>query len=304
MPEIIFACLVASSKDLAKALILAESIRTFAGDNANQPVWFLIPEGKNRFSKANLSKIDALAVDTHVFDLNSQAEKFPFASKVVAAAAAESLADGQASQLVWMDTLSMVINSPDVMLLIKDAKLGYRPVDHLLIGSPYDEPPDPFWKLIYSSCGVDESDLFPMITSADQIKIRPYLNAGMLVVRPEHQLLQRWRDTFLNIYQTPQFLDFYSQKRLYKVFIHQAVLAGVAITVIDNDEIIELPNLVNYPLHMHDQYQPGSRPELLNDLISFRYEQFFTNPDWQEVIRVDPPLQGWLDERSKILARR
>jgi hypothetical protein len=304
MPEIIFACLVASSKDLAKALVLAESIRTFAGDYANQPVWFLIPEGKNRFSKANFSKINALAVDAQVFDLNSQAEKFPFASKVVAAAAAESLADGRASQLVWMDTLSMVINSPDAMLLIKDTKLGYRPVDHLLIGSQYDEPPDPFWKLIYYSCGVDVGDIFPMITSADQIKIRPYLNAGMLVVRPEFQLLQHWRDTFLEIYQAPQFLEFYNQQRLYKIFIHQAVLAGVALATFTENQILELPNQVNYPLHMHNQFPPANRPTKMNNLISFRYERFFARPDWQEIIHVDPPLQGWLDERSKILARR
>lgn len=304
MQEIIFACLVASSKDLAKALILAKSIRTFAGDYADQPVWFLIPEDKKRFSKANLSKINSLAANIQLFELDPLVGSFPFASKVVAAGAAESLADGGASQLVWMDTLSMVISSPDAILLNRDKKLAYRPVDHLLIGSPFDEPLDPFWEMVYHFCDADEADVFPMITSADQIKIRPYFNAGMLVVRPEGLLLRRWRDTFLDVYQAPQFLDFYSQKRLYKIFIHQAVLAGVVIAGFTESEIVELPNQVNYPLHMHDQIQPADRPTKLNDLISFRYESFFVKPGWQEIIQIDPPLQGWLDERLTILARR
>jgi len=303
MHHIIFACHPTDSTDLAKALILAESIRSFAGDYAAQPVWFLIPEGKNRFSKSNLAKINSLDVGIQVFELNPQAEDFPFASKVVAAADAESRAAGLTRQLVWMDTPSLVVNPPDELLLSEDAKFGCRPVDHLLIGSPYDEPLDPFWKLVYLSCGVGEDDVFPMVTSADEIKIRPYPNAGMLVVRPERHLLRRWRETFLDLFQTPQFLDFYTEKRLYKIFIHQAVLAGIAISSLDRDEILELPYLVNYPLHMHEQYPPGLRPGRLNELITFRYERFFTKPDWQEMIQVDPPLRAWLDERSNVLAR-
>ncbi|UCF26958.1 MAG: hypothetical protein JSW42_09925 [Chloroflexota bacterium] len=304
MPDMIFACLVTGSNNLAKALILAESIRAFAGDHADRPVWLLVPAGKDRFLKANSARIEELDIGLQEFELDSQAAKFPFASKVVAAAAAESLANGMAAQLVWMDTPSMVINPPDAMLLSEVAKLGCRPVDHLLIGSPYDQPLDPFWELVYSSCGVGEKDVFPMVTSADEIKIRPYLNAGMLVVRPESRLLQRWRDTFLNLYQDGKFLDFYHKKRLYKIFIHQAVLSAVALATLERAEIMELPHLVNYPLHMHTQYPSERRPRTLNELVSFRYENFFTEPDWQEQIQVDPPLHSWLDERFKVLSHR
>ena len=143
-----------------------------------------------------------------------------------------------------------------------------------------------------------------MITSADQVKIRPYINAGMLVVRPKQKLLQRWRDTFLDIYQDSRFVDFYEQKRLFKIFIHQAVLSASVIASIDQTEILELPYLVNYQLHMHSRYPADRRPKTLNDLISFRYERFFSNPDWQDMIRVEPPLKDWLAEREGILARR
>jgi hypothetical protein len=304
MHKLIYACLAASNKDLPKALILAESIRTFAGDYALEPIWLMVPQGREHFSKVNRAKIDSLRVELYAVEIDDQALKFPFANKVVASAAAESLAEMQAAQLVWMDTLSMVVSSPEDLLLPKDAILGCRPVDHLLIGSSFDKPLDSFWESVYESCGVEEDDVFPMITSADRVKIRPYLNAGMLVVRPEHKLLRRWRDTLLAVYQERCFLDFYQENRLYKIFIHQAVLTGCAIANLDQKQILELPFLVNYPLHMHSQYPLPRRPKSINELTSFRYERFFANPDWQDIIQVEPPLKDWLADRMAILARR
>jgi hypothetical protein len=302
MHKMIFACFVAGQKDIPKALILAESIRSFAGDFSAAPIWLMVPQGSKQLSKTVRAKIDALDLKLHQFEIEAQAAGFPFAGKVVGSAAAESLALEQAVQLVWMDTISMVINSPDKLLLNQGALLGCRPVDHILIGSPYEKPLDPFWESVYQSCGVTEDDIFPMITSADQVKIRPYINAGMLVVRPEQKLLHQWCDTFLDIYQNSRFMDFYEQKRLFKIFIHQAVLSASVIASIDQTEIMELPDFVNYPLHMHSQYPIDHRPTTLNDLISFRYEQFFSKPNWQDIIQVEPPLKGWLAEREGILA--
>ena len=128
--------------------------------------------------------------------------EFPFAVKVFAAAAAESLARGQADYLAWMDSDSIVVSEPKALLLSDGKDLGYRPVDHTLIGSPYDAPIDRFWESIYRHCGVPESRgfPFPMVTSVDERRIRPYFNAGLLVVRPERGLLQSWRERFHRLY--------------------------------------------------------------------------------------------------------
>ena len=303
MQKMIFACLVAGRKDVPKALILAESIRAFAGDFSGAPLGLMVPQGKDQFSKETDSSIDALEIILHPFEIDPQAAGFPFAAKVVASAAAESLAFEQAAQLVWMDTLSLVINSLDELLLNPGALLGCRPVDHILIGSPYEKPLDPFWDLIYQSCGVTEDHIFPMITSADQVRIRPYINAGMLVVRPEHKLLQLWRAATLDIYQDSRFLDFYAENHLYKIFFHQAVLAAIVIASINQTEIKQLPYSVNYPLHMHTQYPAERRPKSINELVSCRYERFFSNQNWRDMIPVEPPLKDWLAEREGILAR-
>ncbi len=301
--KMIFACFVAGQEDIPKALILAESIRTFAGDFSVAPIWLMVAQGNAQFSKKTNSRIDALEIILHSFEIDPQAASFPFAGKVVASAAAESLAFEQAAQLVWMDTLSLVINSPDELLLNPAALLACRPVDHILIGSPYQKPLDPFWDSVYQSCGVTEDDIFPMITSADQVRIRPYINAGMLVVRPDHKLLQLWRAAFLDIYQDSHFVDFYAENRLYKIFIHQAVLAAIVIASINQTELKQLPYSVNYPLHMHTQYPADRRPKSINELTSCRYERFFSNPNWRDTIPMEPPLINWLAEREGILAR-
>jgi len=244
----------------------------------------------------------ALNVRLQAFEIDRNALRFPFASKVYASAAAESLADDQSEILVWIDRESLVIREPRQMLLKHGKKLACRPVDHILIGSPYDQPLDPYWEFVYHSCGVKESDIFPMITSADQIKIRPYINAGMLVVRPEISLLRNWRDTFQRLYQDSCLMDFYQQNRLYEIFTHQTILAGSILSALKQAEIKELNYLVNYPLHMHSQYPSDRRPKYINDLISFRYETIFDDPDWGTAYPVREPLKSWLAERVSRMA--
>lgn len=303
MHKMIFACFAAGTKDASRALLLAESIRTFAGEYSNLPFLMMLLQGHDPLTGTQLARIEQLDVEIHTFELDPIAASFPFAGKVAASASAETLSNERASQLVWMDSGSLVVNPVDQLFHPRGIRLGYRPVDHLLIGSPYDKPIDPFWNLIYESCRVSRENIYPMVTSTDQVKMRPYINAGMLVVRPEDNLLQRWRDTFLEIYQDRQLQKFYEQDQLYQVFIHQAVLAGCVIAGYQQEQTKELPVEINYPLHMHTQYPPQLRPSTLNQLVSCRYESYFSKPGWQNFLQVDPPLKDWLEVRVDFLSR-
>ncbi len=304
MHKMIFACFAAGSQDTSQALLLAESIRTFAGEFSELPFWLMLPKGKEILTRQLNSKTEQLNITPHSFEIDRQATRFPFAGKVAASAAAEILSDGICTQLVWMDHNALVVNPVDQLVLKNGIRFGYRPVDHLLIGSPFDKPLDRFWEFVYQACGVNQTDIFPMLTSTDQVQMRPYFNAGMLVIRPGDRLLRHWRDIFLETYQEKHLLDFYDRNRLYKIFIHQAVLAGCVLSTIKQQQMIELPYLVNYPLHMHNQYPPALRPSSLNQMVSFRYEGFFSKPDWQDLIQVDPSLKDWLKERENLLSQR
>lgn len=300
MNRLIFSTLLEDKGDVSRALLLAESIRAFAGDLSPAPIWVFLSKSVEQLSNQSRAQFDTLEVDLHPFQVDSQAASFPFAKKVVASAAAETLAAGKTALLVWMDPGSIVINEPRGMLLEAEEKLGCRPVDHLLIGPAFDKPLDPFWQSIFADCGVRQEALFPMTTSTDQVEMYPYINAGMLVVRPENKLLRSWRDTFLGMYLEPRYQDFYRSNRLYRIFIHQAILAGCILSTFKQADIVELPYLVNYPLHMHTQYPIDRRPRFINELVSFRYEDFFTDPNWQEVIQVKEPQKSWLKERQHL----
>jgi len=128
--------------------------------------------------------------------------------------------------------------------------------------------------------------------------MRPYINAGMLVVQPQDQLIQRWRDTFLEIYQDQRSLEFYEDQPLYRIFIHQAVLAGCVIAGYQPSETVQLPPEVNYPLHMHTRYPSHLQPSSMNQMVSFRYEGFPAKRD----LKVDLPLMDWLEERENLLS--
>jgi hypothetical protein len=295
--RLIFAFMAASGGSETEALILARSIRAFAGEFSDNPIWVLIPETEDNISEVIREKLVSLNAHLVPFKVDRAASRFPFAGKAFASATAESLADGQTDFLVWMDSDSIVIDEPKELLLRDGKDLGYRPVDHTLIGSSYDGPMDSFWELIYRKCNVPEGRLFPMTASVDENRIRPYFNAGLLVVRPERGLLQLWRDNFDRLYRETCFEEFYQQDALYRIFIHQAVLAGTILSSMDRQEIQELSHLINYPLHMHTDYPADRRPEYMNELITCRYDVFFQDPNWRQILPIKEPLKGWLTKQ-------
>ena len=138
-----------------------------------------------------------------------------------------------------------------------------------------------------------------MMTSVDERRIRPYFNAGLLVVRPARGLLQLWRDQFHRLHGAACFEEFYRRDVLYCIFFHQAVLAGTVLSSVEQQELQKLPHLVNYPLHMHADYPADRRPATMNELITGRYDVFFEDANWREVFPAQEPLKSWLIEQCE-----
>ncbi len=293
-----FAFMIYPGKLAWQSCLLAESIRTFGGQMADTPIWVLVPQTTNSLATEIKHKLEALQVRLIPFILDETVQSFPFAAKVVAAAGAERAAVRESSeQLVWMDTDSLVIQDPSALLLEKNKQLGYRPVDHTLIGQLWDAPLDAFWGQIYEKCGVPAKRPFPMLSSVDEKRIRPYFNAGMLVTRPENHLLNNWCDQFNQHYLTQTFIPFYEQHVLYRIFMHQAILTGTILAQFEQSDLHQLPHLVNYPLHMHATYPRVHRPAKLNDVVTTRYDDLFQAPNWRELVDIAEPLQSWLLNR-------
>jgi len=296
MSRITFAT-TAIRKDLTRAIMLFDSLRTFGGELADSPCIMLFPEKGEPLPDKTRERLGVLDVHLIPFVIDEEAVRFPLASLAYAAARAEQQVKGETEILVWMNEDTLIIRPPVDFLLQTGINLAYRPVHHTRIGSIYDKPPDDFWSLIYQHCGVSANMAFPMETCIRDNTIRAYFNAGLLVVRPEQRLLATWLDYFKRSYQHPDFQPFYKNDVLYMVFMHQMVLAGVVLNMFKRDELLELPETVNYPLNLHLECPPEYRPNLLNDLITCRYEGIEDLQNALKVIPVREPLKSWLDER-------
>ena len=172
--------------------------------------------------------------------------------------------------------------------------MGYRPVQHLLVGSQYGKPLDPFWTEIYAACKVPPESVFPMHLTVEDRDMRPYFNAGFLVLRPQAGLVKKWYDTFISLYQTSTFLPFYERDVRYEVFMHQAVLAGVVLSNYDRDQLHELPRGYNYPMDLWGIDTTAYRPRSMDEVITFRHEGFYEDPDWQENFPASDALKQWM----------
>jgi hypothetical protein len=136
-----------------------------------------------------------------------------------------------------------------------------------------------------------------MKTHVEETRIRPYFNAGMLITRPRERLLQKWRDTFFALHQKPAFHEFYRKDGLYKIFIHQALLSGVILSNYETDELAELPPTYNYPLHLFTEDITDHRPSFIEEVVTFRHENFYLDEEWTKKMPAKKQLKQWLTER-------
>jgi len=277
--------------------MLFDSLRAFGGELADSPCIILVPEKGEPLPDKVREQFSVMDVSLVPFDMDTEVVRFPLASLMYAAARAEQQVRDEAEILVWMNEDTLIIRPPVDFLLEEGTNFAYRPVHHTKIGSVYGQPPDDFWSLIYQHCGVEEGKVFPMETCTRDNTIRAYFNAGLLVIRPEQRLLEKWLDYFKRLYQHPDFQPFFQNDVLYMVFMHQTVLSGVVLSTFKRQELLELPETLNYPLHLHQEYPIEYRPQALNNLVTCRYEGIEDLRNSLKTIGVEEPLKGWLNER-------
>ncbi len=299
--KMIFATFAEQEADLARTRIMIESIRTFAGRFKDAPVWVYITEGVLASESEFLDEIDSLGAEFRLGQAPEEATWFYLSRKVFAAAQAEETAAGKTDILAWLDVDTIFFQEPDEFLLPKGKNLGYRPVMHRNISPLYDEPLDEFWKRAYEDMSISETFAFPMVTVADGEKIRPYINAGCLIVRPERGLLRKWAETFSLLYKDPVLKKMCGEDERKRIFIHQVALSGAVMKHLKRDEMLELSDRINYPLFFGEMFGAKKDFHNINGVVTIRYESFFSNPppDWDKIIGGPLARIAWLKEQFK-----
>ena len=280
----------AYGEDERASLLLARSLRTFGGELGNQPLWLMMPQNLEQVSDTTRQALEKLGAQINRFRVPVEALRFPFGGKVYAAATAETLASSQTDLLVWVDSDTVFTGEPSEMILGKKVNLGYRPVMLKNISSLYDELVNPFWSFVYQGCGTAVEAIHPMITTVDNVRIRPQFNAGILCLRPQKRLLTTWRDNFERLYQQAELVAYYQENVLYRIFVHQAILAGTLLAGLKEEEMQDLGPHFNYPIFL------DADKELARIAVTFRYDEFefFERLGWKGKISLNKTVKDWL----------
>lgn len=282
------------------SILLAESIRSFGGSLANCPVWFMFPEINKNLTSRSQDRLEELNIRMIPFPVDTDQRDFFFQVELSALGIAETLAEGQTDLLAWMASNTLVLNEPKQLLLPVKYDLAYKPVHHLLLGSKYDQPIDPFWQQIYQQCQVLQDRIFPMRPMVEDVAMRPYFNAGLLVIRPQQGLLRYWLTKFKEIHQLPVFRSFYLKDDRYEIFMHQAVLAGVILSKYHQTELLELSGDYNYPAHLWDKDTTALRPSSFDKIVTLRHEWFYREADWNRKMPIGRDKLNWLRKHLKV----
>ncbi len=281
-----------------QAYAMAASIRKFAGKFKDAPIWITVPEGYELCGEV-ADKLAALVVEYVPISADDVIFKFPYASKPLATAAAESHATGKVDFLAWIDRDGLVTGQPDAFLLPEEKLLGYRPTDLRNVGSPWGEPLTPFWQELYTRFKIPIEKAFQFTSVVDEQPMYPYVNAGLLCVRPEAGILRQWKVDFLAHYTAPELTKYANESPVYHWLLHQMLLTGTVMKMLAEGQMQLLPWGYNYPANLHHRFAEGKAVSTLDEVTSIRIDELLSVEGWRERFAADDRILVWLDELLK-----
>jgi hypothetical protein len=296
--SVIFYSYAENPVQLENVIPLVKSIREFGGKYHNATIWLYLPRELLATDSTIICQLNSLNVLSKSIEIPEHAAWYFLSGKVIAAARAEADAEGLADILVFLNHDTVVLQEPGEFSLPSDKKLGYRPVMHKNVGLLWSEPLDSFWMQIYEVNSIDENTLFPMVTPADMDTIRPYFNAGLLVVRPEDGILRNWEKYFNQLSHDPLIRSMCEQDFLKRLFLHQAALTAAVLNHLNPDELFLFSDKINYPVFFKEMF--GSKKEFIDitEAITIRHESYFRNPDpeWHKKLIGPEDRIKWMKE--------
>lgn len=296
---IVFTTFIETEEEILPARVMVESLRTFGGRFKDAPVLVYVSEKFMAAESGSLARFASLGAEVRTSEAPEDASWFYLARKVFAAAQAESAAKGNASVVARLDPDTIFIREPEEFILPEDKALGYRPVFHRNICPLYGEPLDGYWGRAYEVMGIRESAVFSMVTPADEDTIRPYFQAGCVVVRPEKGIMKKWAEMLVRLAGDPAIREICALEPRKRLFTFQVALTGAILNVVDRDEMLEFSDRINYPIFFREMFGAKKDFHDISDAVTVRYEHFFQNPppDWEMILKGPADRIAWIKER-------
>lgn len=296
----------------AQALLLFESIRRYAGRFQDCAIYAFSPREGHAISsgaKAHLEKLSVNYVDTI---LNTDCTEYGSANRVAAAAYAE--ANYRHEFLVVLDSDTLFLREPDRILLPADIDVAVRPVDvkGMCTAGPYDQF-DKYWRELCLCCGVDYDEIPWTNSFVDRQRIKASYNGGLVIVRSELGILQRWSKCFFASVEerlTPYAQPWHLRSGVSWIDSRASQFwgsnqAALSLAIWSNTRrVLELPPTYNYPLHQHKLIDAETIRSAFPQLVHVHYhwllqESVEANPLFNAAGPLSPEQREWLRAASK-----
>jgi hypothetical protein len=291
LTDLAFVICVEHGRLEGEGILLAESIREWAGRAAEAPIYAYAPRPQKRPEDATVKRLTELGVTYVDEPLAGLHEDHPTFNKVFVCAHAERELGHET--LVFADTDSVFLAEP-VELMDGEWVAAMRPVDRRIAGSRGKGKNEPYWQRMYEAVGVRSEPYVE--TAVGDVRIRAYWNSGLIAARREAGLFQDWERALNLLYENdvvhgrmPQFMD---------------QLSWAAVTADSHDRVRILPDTYNYPLRQRGGLPDATRDLDLADIVHLHYRLFFHLADPLNAVMPpfaeDTPHYGWLAERLPI----
>jgi len=271
-----------------RASWLIDSLRAFGGSLSKNPVWLF--EADPRAECHRLAQDGLTIIPLQVPEAIKHAL---FAEKVFACAQAEAMAGSDVGSLVWIDPGCLVVNPPELHQLGANFDAAFRPVHIQNVGLRVGDPLDVFWQGIYAELGI--VDISVTVQSfVDRQTLRAYYNSHAFSINPTLGLLGHWLGHFRALVCDAEFQQAACQDEPHQIFLFQALLSALITKEVAPSRLRILPPEYNYPLNLQIKGPVKYRAKVLNDVVTFAYEDRSLHPAEITDIVVKQPLRSWL----------
>jgi hypothetical protein len=284
---VFFTC-VKTIRERNCARVLIDSIRTFGGPLSSAPI--LVFEANPHEVPCDELPVDG--VQTIMLNLPDNVKDYYFSSKVWACAQAEKLTAQSTHSLVWLAPEVLIVQPPVGFDLSTDCDAAVRPVHIRNVGSLSGSPLDAFWQGVYDALDIEDVH-FDVVSFVDGQRLRAYFNTAALSINPARGVLRRWFEVFEKLVNDTSFQSAACQDDLHRIFLHQAVLCPLIVTMLEPDKIRMLPPVYGYPYNLQPSLGEEQRARKLNDLVCAVYEERSLHPEEMD-ITVNEPLRSWI----------
>lgn len=292
--QTVFLTLMRSDSEKSCVRILIDSIRSFGGTLSNCPIWIFEPVSHG----INCNYPESTGVRVFSLNVPDKVKHYLFADKVYACAEAEKMATPEIQSLVWIDPACLVIKPPILFNLNQSFDAAVRPVHIRNVGLPSTEPLNDFWNKIFEIVGIPDIQS-TVETFVDTQRIRSYFNSHAFSVNPSKGLLRKWFEYFEILACDEGYQANACSDNTHRVFLHQAILSALLISMLTPERVRILPPDYNYPYNLHRSVPPDRRAAALNDLVCIAYEDRSLDPNVIDDIDVLDPLKSWLFVTAK-----